>query len=148
AAGLVAGAALGVALAGAERLAGLAGALADAAGAFLAVAELRHVDLRQRDADEVLALLADHLAAADVLAEVALDLAADELAEALVVAFDLLPHGNPHYFHHGTHGKHGIREILCLFSVFSVCSVVYFFAWPRAKMLATKVSTSVALDSL
>ncbi len=27
-------------------------------------------------------------------------------------------------------------------------SRVYFFVWPRAKMLATKFSTSVALDSL
>ena len=36
--------------------------------ALLAVAELRDVDLRQGDGDEVLALLADHLAAADVLA--------------------------------------------------------------------------------
>src|SRR5262249_13020949 len=93
AAGLVAGALARLALAGAEWRAGGAVALAGAAGALLAVAELRDVDLRQRDADEVLALLADHLAAADVLAEVALDLAADELAEALVVAFDFLSHG-------------------------------------------------------
>ncbi len=92
-AGLVAGAAARLALTGAERLADLARTLADAAAALLAVAELRHVDLRQGDADEVLALLADHFAAADVLAEVALHLAAHELLEALVVAFDFLAHG-------------------------------------------------------
>ena len=42
-----------------------------------------------------LALLADHLAVGDVLRQVALHLAADDLAEALVIAFDLLAHGNP-----------------------------------------------------
>src|SRR5262249_6741466 len=94
-AGLVAGAGAGLALAGAERLAGLARALAHARRALLAVAELRDVDLRQGDGHEGLAPLADHLAAADVLREVALHLAADELAEALVVAFDLLSHGWP-----------------------------------------------------
>ncbi len=35
-----------------------------------------------------------------------------------------------------------------LFSVGFVCFVVYFLAWPRAKMLATNVNTSVALSSL
>src|SRR5262249_44458234 len=78
-----------------ERIAGPALSLADAAGALLAVAELRDVDLRQGDADEVLALLADHLAAADVLLQVALHLAADELLEPLVVALDFLSHGSP-----------------------------------------------------
>src|SRR5206468_4161853 len=56
-AGLVAGAALAVALRRAERGADIALADADAAGALLTVAELRHVDLRQGDADQVLALL-------------------------------------------------------------------------------------------
>src|SRR5262249_36621913 len=84
-----------VALGRGQRLAGFALTLADAAGALLAVAELRQLDLRQRNADQILALLADHLAAADVLAQVALDLAADELAEPLVVLVDLLSHGRP-----------------------------------------------------
>ena len=49
-AGLVAGLArAAVVLPAAERLADLAVALADAAGALLAVAELRDVDLRQRE---------------------------------------------------------------------------------------------------
>ena len=65
---LIAGAAVAVALRRGRAAGRLALALADAAGALLAVAELRDVDLRQGDADEVLALLADHLAAADVLA--------------------------------------------------------------------------------
>src|SRR5581483_7290354 len=65
---------------------------ADPAGPFLAVAELRDLDRRQGDADEVLTLLADHLAAADVLGEVRLHLAADELVEPLAVALDLLAH--------------------------------------------------------
>jgi hypothetical protein len=92
--------------------------LAGASGALLAVAELRDVDLRQGDADEVLALLADHLAAADVLAQVTFHLTADDFAEPLVVAFNLLAHGSP-------------------------LASVYFLACPRAKMLATKLSTSV-----
>src|SRR6185503_9976280 len=92
-AGLIACPALVALLRGGQGVAGLALALADAAGAFLAVAELRQVDLRQGDADEVFPLLADQLAPADVLAEVRLHLAPDDLPEALVIAFDLLPHG-------------------------------------------------------
>src|SRR5262249_42350997 len=96
AAGLVAGAGVAVALLrGGQRLAGVAVALADATGALLAVAELRDVDRRQGDRDEVLALLADHLAAGDVLRQVRLHLAANDFAEALVVALDLLAHGVP-----------------------------------------------------
>src|SRR6266545_379215 len=92
AARLIAGAAL-VALRCRQGVARLALALADAAGAFLTVAELRQVDLRQGDADEILALLADQLAAADVFSQVCLHLAPDDLPEALVIAFNLLPHG-------------------------------------------------------
>src|SRR5205807_9369320 len=94
AAGLVAGLVGAVALRRTERRADIAVPGADAAGALLAVAELRNPHRRQRDADEVLALLADHLAAADVLRQVRLHLAADELVEPLVVALDLLSHGN------------------------------------------------------
>src|SRR5437879_4619766 len=64
----------------------IAVALAGAGGALLSVAKLRNVDLRQRNADEIFAFLADHLAAADVLAEVALNLAADNLFESLMIA--------------------------------------------------------------
>ena len=58
-------------------------------------AELRQVDGRHGDRHEVVALLADHLALADVLREVRLDLAADDLAEPLEVFLDFLSHGGP-----------------------------------------------------
>src|SRR5262249_10154041 len=61
---LVAGAAAGLTLARPQRLTGLAWPRPHTAGALLAVAERRRVDLRQGDAHQVLALLADHLAAA------------------------------------------------------------------------------------
>ena len=75
-----------------KRLAGLALALADAAASFVPIAKLWNIDGRQGDADEVFPLLADHLAAADILAEVAFHLAADKFLKPLVVAFDLLAH--------------------------------------------------------
>src|SRR5262249_23820011 len=95
AARLVTGPRLALALGGRQGLADVAVALADAAGALLAVAELRDVDLRQGDADQVLPLLADQFAPADVFAQVALHLAPDDLPEALVIAVDPLAHGNP-----------------------------------------------------
>src|SRR5207249_3593238 len=79
--GRVAGSRSGLLLSGPERLTDLAVALADAAGTLLAEAELGNFDLRQGDRDKVLALAADQLAAADVLAKVALHLAANDLAE-------------------------------------------------------------------
>src|SRR5262249_10705732 len=91
---LVARAGVAVALRRTQWLADIAIALSGAAGTLLTVTKLRNVDLRQGDADEVLALLADHLAAADVLAEVAFHLAADDLAEALMIAFDSLSHSS------------------------------------------------------
>jgi len=78
-----------------QRLANVAVPLARAPGILLTIAKLRDLDLRQRDADEVFALLPNHLAAADVLAEVAFHLAADKLAEALMIAFDFLSHVEP-----------------------------------------------------
>ena len=94
-AGLIAGLAAVVALRRTERSANIAVAGADAAGAFLAELELRDFDLRQGDRNEIAPLLPDHLAAADVFAEVAFHLAADKLAEALMIAFDFLAHGFP-----------------------------------------------------
>src|SRR5205823_3715869 len=66
---------------------GIAFPLAHASGTFGAKTKLGNLDLRQGDANEIVALLADHLAAADVLAQVAFHLAADELPKALVIAF-------------------------------------------------------------
>src|SRR5262245_40332367 len=92
-AGLIAGFRLAVPLRVGQRLAHVALALSHAAGAFLTVAELRYLNLRKGDADQFPAFLADHFPATDVLAEIAFDLAANDLTKALVVAFDLLPHG-------------------------------------------------------
>ena len=65
---------------------------------LLAVAELRDLDLRQRNADEMLPLLADHLTARDVLTEVGFHLPSDNLAEALDIMIDLLAHSMCLYF--------------------------------------------------
>ena len=75
-----------------ERLAGLAGADAHATGVLPSETELRRVDRRQRDRHEVASLFADHFAALDVLGKVRLDLAAHDLAEALMVSLYLLSH--------------------------------------------------------
>jgi hypothetical protein len=70
----------------------LAVARADAAG-VVAVAEVRQLDPAHGDGDEVLALLADQLALGEELAQVLADPAFDDLAEALVIFFDLEDHG-------------------------------------------------------
>src|SRR5204862_436051 len=75
-----------------QRLPRVSLALADAARALLPIAELGNVDLRQRYGHQVLPFLADHFAAADVLAKVAFHLAADDFAEALLIALDFLTH--------------------------------------------------------
>src|SRR5205807_2780640 len=76
----------------ADRVADLPLALADAAHLVAAVTEMRNLDLRQRDGDVVLALAADHFAVGDVLAQLALDLAAHDAVEAALVLFDLADH--------------------------------------------------------
>src|SRR5262249_61065344 len=95
AARLVAGALPRLALPRPERLPDLSRARADAARPLVPEAELRDVDRRQGDADQVAALLADHLAPADVFRQVALHLAAYDPPEALVIVFDSLSHGCP-----------------------------------------------------
>ncbi len=77
----------------ADRRADVARTLADAARAFRAVAELGEVDLRHRDRDQLAPGLADHLAVSDVLPQVGLDLAADDLLEAVRIVFDFAHHG-------------------------------------------------------
>ena len=79
-------------VAGSERRAGFAFALADAAGVAAAEAEVGHFDLRDRNADEVLSLLADQFALRDVLLQVLLDLAADDLPEPQIILFDVENH--------------------------------------------------------
>src|SRR5690606_20225734 len=70
----------------------LAVAHADAGG-VVAVAEVGQLDLVNRDADEVLPLLADELPLGEELAQVVTDASLDDLAEALVVFFDIQDHG-------------------------------------------------------
>src|SRR5262249_27388157 len=70
----------------------LAVALADPAHVLRTESEPRNLDLRQRDRDDVLALPPDQLALGQVLAKCLLDLAADNLIEALDVAVDAMEH--------------------------------------------------------
>ena len=69
-------------------LAFFAFALAYATVLVLAEAETRQVDLRQRDRHVVLALLANQLAGADELLEVALDAALHDVTEPRVILVD------------------------------------------------------------
>jgi hypothetical protein len=69
----------------ADDVARVAVALPHAARLLLPVAEMGDVDLRQGNRHQLLAALAHHLALGDVLAQVLLDLAAHDLAEAAVV---------------------------------------------------------------
>ena len=71
------------------RRAGIAFALSHAAGVSPAESEIRHFDLRYRDADVVFSLFADQLSLRDVFLQVLLDLAPHDLAEAQVVLFDI-----------------------------------------------------------
>src|SRR6185369_12957134 len=105
-------------LRGRERIARIALALADAALLLLAEAEVRDVDGRHGDRDELLPLLADHLSLLDVLLEVVLDAAPDDVAEARVVLLDFQGHAR------------ASRSV----------TRGHSFASPRAKMDATKLS--------
>ena len=58
----------------------------------IAEAEARDVDLRDRDGDDVFALLTEKLALGDVLLEVLTDLAADDVAEPGMILIDLQAH--------------------------------------------------------
>src|SRR6476620_9606342 len=75
-----------------NRLAGLALALPDAPSAVLAVAEVRHVELRQRDGDKVLPLAADHLAVRHIFPQVLSYLPANDLFEPRRVAVNFHDH--------------------------------------------------------
>ena len=78
-------------LALADDVAFLAVARADALR-VVAVAEVRQLDAADGDADQVLAFLADQLALGEELAQVLPDPSLDDLAEALVIFFDLEDH--------------------------------------------------------
>src|SRR5215831_3406040 len=72
-----------------ERGAGLAFALTDATGVPAAEAEVRHFDLRDRDADVVLTPFADQLTLRDVFLQVLFDLAPNNLSEAEIILLDI-----------------------------------------------------------
>ena len=72
-----------------ERCARLAFTLADASGVAAAEAEVRHFDLRDRNADKILPLLPDQLSLRNVFLQVLLDLAPDDLPEAKVILFNV-----------------------------------------------------------
>src|SRR5690606_34028135 len=76
----------------AQRRARLALALADAAQVTAAVAEVRQLDLRQRDRDQLLAPPPDQLASGEMPLEVLLDLAADDVLEPPAIAPDTPDH--------------------------------------------------------
>ena len=76
----------------ADRLSDLALPLTHAPRPVATIAKLRRSDLRQRDRDQLLARLADHLAVGDVLAQVGLDLSTHDLLESIRVPLDLAHH--------------------------------------------------------
>ena len=83
-----------VAVAGAaDRRAHITRSLSHAAPVLGPVAELGQLDLRQGDGDVLSPRLADHLAVRDVLAQVRLDLAADDLLEPIGVSIYFSHHG-------------------------------------------------------
>jgi hypothetical protein len=73
-------------------VAGLALALPDAPLLLVAEAKLRHVDLRDGDADGVFALPPEELALGDVPPEVVADLAPYDVSESRVILVDLESH--------------------------------------------------------
>ena len=77
----------------ADRGADVARPLPDAARVLGPVAELGDIDLRQRDRDQLAPGLADHLAVGDVLPQVGLDLAPDDLLEPIGIPLDFPHHG-------------------------------------------------------
>src|SRR5207237_4404899 len=79
-----------------EHRPGLAISLADAPLVLVPVPEVRDVDGRHGDGDQILPLLPDHLPLLDVLAKVLLDAPADDLVTARVVRFDHPRHPDPH----------------------------------------------------
>src|SRR5437879_11786198 len=79
-------------IAGSQRLTGLALALSDAASVAAAEAEVRHFDLRDRNADKVLSLFTDQLALRNVFLQVLLAAAPDALPKAEIVLFYIENH--------------------------------------------------------
>src|SRR5262245_26007753 len=72
----------------ADRVADIPVALANAAALLAAIAKLRQIDLRQWDRDILAALPTDHLALRHIFAQVFLNFAPHDLAEAVQITFD------------------------------------------------------------
>ncbi len=77
----------------ADRVALFAVALTDAARAVLAVAKVRHVELRDGNADQIAPLAADHLAVGHVFPQVLANFAPYDLLETRLVSVDFDKHG-------------------------------------------------------
>src|SRR5215510_9523793 len=71
--------------AGRERCSGFSFTLSDTTCVSASEAEVRHFDLRNRDADKILSLLADQLALRNVFLQVLLDLAPNDLPEPKII---------------------------------------------------------------
>src|SRR5215212_5333620 len=68
-------------------------ALPDAPCPVVAKSEMRNIELRHRDTDQIATLPADHLAVRDVLAQILADSAADNLSKAALIALNFHDHG-------------------------------------------------------
>ncbi len=135
----------------ADRLPDFSLTLTDAARAFLPVAEMGDVDGGDRNAHQLAACATDHLAVGDVLPQILPHLPAKDLLEASHVTIDAASHdgfisvlvatqGGPDSEHARSLEARSIRRIVRAYQSFLVS--------PRAKMLATYCSTSVADSSL
>src|SRR5215204_2520541 len=67
-------------------------ALPDAPCPVIAKSEMRYVERRHRDANQIATFPADHLAMRDVLAQILTDPAADNLSKAALIALDFHDH--------------------------------------------------------
>src|SRR6185436_6180957 len=81
-----------LALGAAHGIPGLAFTFADPAALFLSVDEVRNVDLRHRNRDELASFPADHFPLRDVATQVLTDLAANDVPKPGVVLIDLEGH--------------------------------------------------------
>jgi hypothetical protein len=109
-------------------------ALPHPTGSVVAKAKMGHVELRNRDADQISTAAADHLAMRHVFAQVLADPAANDLAKAALIALDFEDHG--WMFDAGC----AMLDALLSSIKHPVSSIIFFyfsFVSPRAKMLAT-----------
>src|SRR5262245_32846136 len=75
-----------------ERRSGFSFTLSDTAGVAASESEAGHFDLWDRNADKILPFFADQFSLRDVLLQVLLDLAPDDLPKSQVILFDIENH--------------------------------------------------------